>query len=116
MKLIKTSAWIRLKGQDGPKNEICKIDTPVSDKERAFFVPETDEEKTFLSIDMALNFTGIPYGPTSHNPDDPWGWRFLGSRTEEDMRVFAESVKETMANVYNEGLAQIKDKKPSILN
>lgn len=37
MKLVKTTNWIRLRGQVGPKNEICKIDTPVTDKERVFF-------------------------------------------------------------------------------
>jgi len=116
MKLVKTFNWIRLRGQIGPKNEICKIDTPVSDRERAFFIPETDEEKTFLSIDMALGLTNLPYGPSSHNPDDPWGWRFYANRTEDDMKIFADSIKQTMENVYNDGLAQIKDKKPTTLN
>ena len=116
MKLVKTTNWIRLRGQLGPKNEICKIDTPVTDKERVFFVPETEDEKTFFSVDMALGLTNIPHGPTSHNPDDPWGWRFYASRTEEDMKVFADSIKQTMEDVYNQGLAQMKDKKPTILN
>lgn len=116
MKLVKSSTWIRLRGQEGPNKEVCKIDTPVSDKERVFFVPETEDEKTFFAIDMALNLSGVPYGPSSHNPDDPWGWRFYSSRTEEDMEQFALSIKETMDDVYNWGLAQMKDKKPTILN
>lgn len=116
MKLVKSSNWIRLRGQLGPKNETCKIDTPVTDKERLFFVPETEDEKTFLTIDTVLGLTNVPLGPTSHNPDDPWGWRFYANRTEDDMKIFAESIKEIMNSIYNQGLAQTKDKKPSILN
>lgn len=72
MKLIKTSNWVRLRGQIGSNNEVCKLDSLVTDKERVFFVPETDDEKTFFSMDMALNITNIPQGPTAHNPDGPW--------------------------------------------
>ncbi len=46
MKLLKTSNWIRLRGQF-EADTICKIDSPVSDKERVFFVPETDDEKIY---------------------------------------------------------------------
>lgn len=115
MKYIKTAEWIRLRGQIGPKKEICKIDTPVTGKERVFFIPETEDEKTFFTIDMALNLTGIPYGPTSHNPDEPWGWRFYADKTEEDMKRFADSVNTTMSTVYDQGLAR-STKKPPILN
>jgi hypothetical protein len=116
MKLIKSSKWIRLKGQMGPNNETCKIDTPVTDKERVFFIPETEDEKTFFTIDMALGLNAIPFGPTSHNPNEPWGWRFYANRNEDDMTKFAESIKDTMENVYIHGLAQIKNRKPEILN
>lgn len=116
MKLIKSSNWIRLRGQEGPNKEICKIDTLVENKERVFFIPETEDEKTFFTIDMALGLSNAPFGPSSHNPDEPWGWRFYANRTEEDMKKFAESIKEMMDSVYNQGLAQLKDKKPTILN
>jgi hypothetical protein len=116
MKFVKTTNWVRLRGQEGPNNEICKLDTPVTDKERVFFIPETEDEMTFFSIDMALSLTGIPYGPSSHNPDDPWGWRLYASRTEDDMKAFAEGVKKMLDNVYNQGLAFLKDKKPTVLN
>lgn len=109
MKYVKTSNWVRLRGQVGPNNEICKIDSLVTEKERVFFVPETDDEKTFFSVDMALGITGIPYGPTTHNPDE-WGWRFFADKSEDDMKVFADGVKQAVENVYNQGLAQQKDK------
>lgn len=115
MKLVKTTNWIRLRGQVGPKNEICKIDTPVTDKERVFFCAGNRRRKKLLSIDMALQLTGIPYGPSSHNPDDPCGWRFYANRTEADMMEFATTIKQMMENVYNEGLAHQRNKKP-ILN
>jgi len=116
MKLIRSSNWIRLKGQEGPNKEICKIDSRVENKERVFFIPETEDEKTFFAIDMALNLSGALYGPSSHNADDPWGWRFYANRTEADMESFAKSIKETMDNVYNWGLAQLRNKKPTVLN
>ena len=50
MKYIKSSDWVRLRGQIGANNEICKIDTLVSDKERVFFVPETADELAFFDI------------------------------------------------------------------
>lgn len=115
MKLIRSKNWIRLRGQVGPNKEIAKIDTPVSDKERVFFIPETEEEKTYFSIDMALNLTNIPQGPSSHNPDEPWGWRLYPSRTEEDMKRFAESIHEVMNTVYNQGIASLTGKK-TLLN
>ncbi len=110
MKLVKSSKWIRLCGQVGPNKEICKIDTPVFDKERVFYVPETEEEKAFLSIDMALKLTNIPYGPSSHNPDEPWGWRFYSGRTEADMKKFADGIIETMGTVYNHGVSALSGK------
>lgn len=116
MKLAKSSMWIRLEGQRGPNNEVCKVDTKVSGKARVFFIPETEDEKTFLTIDLALGLTKAPIGPSSHNPEEPWGWRFYASRTEKDMLDFVENIKQTMEDIYTQGLAQIKDKKPSILN
>lgn len=95
MKFLKTSEWIRIRGQMGPNNEICKIDTAVSDKERVFYIPETDDEKSFFNLDMLIGFTGIPYGPTSHSPDE-WGWRLFAHRTEQDMVEFSERINELM--------------------
>lgn len=115
MKYVKTSNWIRLRGQEGPNKEICKIDTAVTEKERVFFVPETEEEKAFFNMDTLLGFTKVPYGPTSHNPDEPWGWRFFANRTEEDMQKFAEGVNATMKNIYEYGLLESTGKKP-VLN
>lgn len=116
MKLVKSSKWVRLRGQIGPNNEVCKLDTPVSDKERAFFVPESEREKTFFQLDSMLNLTGIPQGPTSHNPDDPWGWRFYASRTEEDMANFVKGLEKTMGDIYDKGVAGAKTGKTTLLN
>ncbi len=118
MKFIKTDKWIRLRGQIGPNNERCKIDTLVVDKERIFFIPETEEEIDFFNIDTALSFTGIPYGPSSHNPDEPWGYRFYPDRTEMDMEKFANSINASMKNMYENGVASIteEDGKKTILN
>lgn len=117
MKYLKTKTWIRLKGQVGPGKEICKIDTPVSDRDRVFFIPETEDEKTFFSIDIALGVSAVPFGPSSHNPDEPWGWRFYEDRTEADMQKFADSIKNTMENVYEHGATILKNgNKPQVLN
>lgn len=119
MKFIKTDKWIRLRGQIGPNSERCKIDTPVTDKDRVFFVPETEEELEFFAIDTTLGFTGIPHGPCSHNPDqENWGWRFYPDRTEEDMKKFADSITASMKSMYENGVASTteEDGKKTILN
>ena len=106
MKLVKTSNWIRLRGQLAANNEICKIDTAVFDKERVFFVPETDDERTFFSIDSALAITSIPCGPTTHNPDESWGWRFFADKTEDDMKNFTYSIKQYIERMLDNALEQ----------
>ena len=106
MKLVKSSTWYRLRGQLGPNNEVAKIDTLVTERSRVFFVPETEEEKTFFGIDMALNLTQVPHGPCSDDANGEWGWRWYDSKTEEDCQKFAESIKNTMANVYENGLGK----------
>lgn len=111
MKIVKSKNWIRLRGQVISANEVCKIDTLISDKERVFFVPETDEEKDFLYLDTMFLITLLPYGPVSHNPDDEWGWRFYPEKNEEDVKIFVDGIKKIMASVYNTGVENIYGKK-----
>ena len=117
MKFVKTSKWIRLRGQMGPNREICKIDTPVENKSRIFFVPETEDELSFFSVDLALNITNIPLGPASLDAEiGDWGWRFYDGRTPEDMKIFADSIVITMNNIYEHGISMFKGGKKPTLN
>lgn len=119
MKFVKTEKWWRLRGQMGPNNERCKIDTLVEGKERVFFVPETEDEKNFFDMDLMLGYSGIPYGPSGTDPSyETWGWRFYPDRTEEDMKKFAESVASSMKHMVEDGVAAAtgKDTKKNVLN
>lgn len=117
MKFVKTDKWVRLRGQVGPNNERCKLDTAVENKDRVFFVPETEAEKEFFDIDTTLGITNIPHGPTSHSPDE-WGWRFYPDRTEDDMKKFADSIASYMKTIYEQGVASTTEdpSKKTILN
>lgn len=99
MKLIKSKNWIRLRGQVPlDANAPCKIDTPIFNEERVFFVPETEMELGFFKADQMIGITGMAIGPTTHDPDQEWGWRFSNDVDEEKMRVLETSIEDYMQN------------------
>lgn len=118
MKLVKSDTWWRLRGQLGPNNEMCKIDTLVTGNPRVFFLPETEEEKTFFNLDIMMYLTLSAYGPSTSNPDDPWGWRFFPElATEEVMKKFEQKISDYMIEAYKNMHAAKQDgAKPPILN
>jgi hypothetical protein len=113
---------VRLRGQIAlDTKEACKIDTLVSGKERIFFIPETNDEKDFFSMDELLGLTGLPVGPASHNPDLDWGWRMEPDTTEQHMQEFIEYINETLERVRQGKTSSLfsnltTKKTPSVLN
>ena len=100
MKIVKSSEWVRLRGQLAEEKKICIIDTQVIDKPRTFIVPETVIEKEFFDLDMMVVITGCPFGPVSHNPDGDWGWRCMNEIvTDQFLKNFSEKVNKYMAGV-----------------
>lgn len=121
MKLITTNKWWRLKGQTTLiTQEICKVDTLITDQERVFFIPETNDEKEFFSIDQLLNITGLAISPISEDMKGVWGWRLTAETNKADMETFCKGVKRSMDNM-RETLNQMYplipiEKKVSMLN
>ena len=93
MKIVKSSDWIRLRGQIALNaKDPCKIDTPIFGEERFFIIPETEIEKQFFQQDSTMYITGYLFGPVTHDPDREWGWRFEKEITAEQVMDFSNSI------------------------